>query len=122
MRGRALFPTAVLLLVSSLACGALGDGEGALEQQEKFASRACACPDVACLRKVQEAQATWISEHGDELVAAGLADAERLQAATDKTAGCVERITKKQAAEVTGEAPASSDRKGGKRKGGKRKR
>lgn len=122
MRGRSILATTALLFVSSLACGALGDGDAALEKQESFAARTCACADVACIRKVQEAQAKWVSDHGDELVAAGIADSDRLQAALDKTAQCVERISKAQAGEITGGGdPSPGTKQGGGRKKGKGK-
>jgi|GEM_PF-5221771 len=119
MRGRALLVTCALVFMSSVACGLLGDGEAALKKQEAFADRTCACPDVACLKKVQEAQARWIEDHGDELVAAGMADGDRLQASVDKTARCAERIARTQANEVTGGSSGKAGKRGkkGKRKG-----
>ncbi len=101
-----------MLLLPSLACGLLGDGEAALTRQEEFAQRSCACPHLECVKKVQTEQVAWAKEHGDELIAAGVADSERLQAAADKTAACVERIAKK--------ATSGSPRSAGKR--GKRKK
>jgi hypothetical protein len=124
MRGRLLLGSVFGVALASLACGLLGDGEAALKKQEAFAERACNCPDVACLQKVQQAQAKWIEDHGDELVAAGMADSERLQAAVDKTAKCAERIARAQAngepASTPSEQPAKSG--GGKGRKGKKKR
>ena len=121
MRGRLWGAVGGTLAFWTLACGMLGDGAAALQKQEAFADRTCACADAACLTRVQKEKARWMADHPEDLAAAAVEDSERLQAAVDRSAACIERIGGAQVEGVTGAgSPKPGSGRGNSRSGARR--
>ena len=106
MRGRMLVGTGLLMFVSSIACGMMGDGSVALDKQDAFTAQMCACADAGCVQSVQEAHAQWMLEHKMDYAAAASEDGERLSKSVEKMAQCVESTMAAQAGEAASAEPA----------------
>jgi len=81
----------VLLAAISLSTLACGGGEY-VKKMEEFATSACACKDTACVTKVSQEQADWLSKNADKAAKLSSGDAEKVAASGTKMAECVTKI------------------------------
>ncbi len=70
-----------------LACDS-GGGEY-VKKMEEFATAACACKDAACVTKVSQESADWLTKNSALASKLSSSDAEKVGAATTKMADCV---------------------------------
>lgn len=74
-----------------LACDS-GGGEY-VKKMEEFATAACACKDAACVTKVSQDSADWLSKNAALAAKVDAKDAEKIGAATTKMTECVTKIS-----------------------------
>jgi hypothetical protein len=74
-----------------LAC----DSGGAeyVKKMNEFADQACACKDAACITKVSQEQADWLTKNAQTASKLDAKDAEAIGAATTKMSECVTKIS-----------------------------
>lgn len=84
----------IVLALSTLAFLAIGCSKGGelVKAQEDFANKTCACPDIACLKKLSEEQAAWAAKNGSA-AAGSESDGEKLAAASKKMTECFTKIS-----------------------------
>jgi hypothetical protein len=79
--------TLTVLVAMAASCSA----NKLVSAQEDFAKKACACPDLACLREVQADQSSWVALNGDS-AAGSASDGEKLNAAAQKMNDCATKL------------------------------
>lgn len=83
-----------LCLVASLPLLACDSGGGEyVKKMEEFAGQACACKDAACVSKVSQEQADWLSKNAATAAKLDAKDAEKIGAATTKMTECMTKVT-----------------------------
>ncbi len=85
----------IVLALSTVALFALGGcskGGELVKAQEDFATKTCACPDIACLKKVSDEQTAWAAKNGSA-AAGSESDGEKLAAAAKKMTECFAKIS-----------------------------
>jgi len=78
------------IALPTLACDS-GGGEY-VKKMEEFATQACACKDAACVTKVSQEQADWLSKNAATAAKLDAKDAEKIGASTTKMSECVTKI------------------------------
>jgi hypothetical protein len=79
------------MIVLAVWLSACGDGNEMVEAQERFADKACACKDLACIKAVQDEQNAWVAQHGG--VAVGDEDSyAKIEAANKRLSECIQQV------------------------------
>lgn len=84
---------AAVALLLAPACDS--GGSEYVKKFEGFAEQACACKDAACVTKVSQEQADWLSKNAAEAAKLDAKDAEKIGAATTKMAECTTKVATK---------------------------
>jgi hypothetical protein len=80
-----------------LSAGGLGltgcKGNKLLQAQKKFAEKACACKNIACIKELQKEQAAFVQKHGQAAVGSQ-SDAKKMQEYNQKMTKCITKIVR----------------------------